>query len=216
MNGTGGIHLQGVQNFDIANTTGDAAADLIVSMRLDNPGNAGGAAGGVNKIGSGTMLLNGNHTYTGATTVSAGTLLVNGSLGNTAVTVNPAATIAGTGSLGGSLSFAGGAFLDVLDFNDPLAVTGTITFGSGFGIANLTGIDWDSLAFDTSYTVLSTSQTFGTGDIGNFGIANAAPVGTGRYAYFTNGSLAVVVIPEPAAALLGGLGLLTLLRRRRA
>jgi hypothetical protein len=32
--------------------------------------------------------------------------------------------------------------------------------------------------------------------------------------YFTQGSLNVVVIPEPRAALLGGLGLLALLRRR--
>lgn len=215
MNGTGGIHLQGVQNFDVANTTNDAAADLLVSMRLDNPGNAGGAAGGIHKTGEGTMLLSANNTYTGATLVSAGTLLVNGSLGNTSITVDANATIGGIGALGGSLSFNGAALLEVVDFNDPLAVAGTITFGSGFGIANLTGIDWDSLAFDTPYTVLSTTQTFGTGDIANFGIANAVTVGTGRYAYFQNGSLAVVVIPEPAAALLGGLGILTLLRRRR-
>lgn len=60
-------------------------------------------------------------------------------------------------------------------------------------------------------------QTFGTVDIDNFGFANAFGVGSsGREAYFTNGSLAIVVIPEPSAALLGGLGLLALLRRRRA
>jgi hypothetical protein len=44
---------------------------------------------------------------------------------------------------------------------------------------------------------------------------NAASVGTGRSACFQNGSLQVVVIPEPRAALLGGLGVLMLLRRRR-
>lgn len=49
-----------------------------------------------------------------------------------------------------------------------------------------------------------------------FFLANAVNVGNiGRQAYFASGSLNVVVIPEPQAALLGGLGLLPLLRRRR-
>ena len=39
---------------------------------------------------------------------------------------------------------------------------------------------------------------------------------SGRLAYFQNGSLKLVVIPEPGVALLGGLGLLALLRRRRS
>jgi fibronectin-binding autotransporter adhesin len=176
-----------------------------------------GTGGGMTFKGGGTTTLTGTSTYTGATTVSAGTLLVNGELGNSAVTVDSLATIGGTGTINGSLSFAANSFLQVVDFDDPLAVGGTITFGSGFGIANLLGINWDILDLDTPYTVLSTTQTFGVGDIANFGIGNAVAVGSiGRQAYFTNGSLAVVVIPEPSAALLGGLGLLALLRRRRA
>ena len=151
----------------------------------------------------------------GATTVSAGTLLVNGSLSNTAVSVAAAATIAGTGSLGGTLALDGASFLEVKDFSDALTVAGTITFGTGFGISNLTGIDWSSLNLNAPYTVISTTQTFSASDIGNFGIGNAASVGDGRFAYFDNGSLAVVVIPEPTSALLGGLGALMLLRRRR-
>jgi hypothetical protein len=73
------------------------------------------------------------------------------------------------------------------------------------------------LDLDTPYTVLSTTQTFGSGDIDNFGFTNRVTVGSlGREAYFQNGSLQVIVIPEPSAALLGGLGMLALLRRRRA
>jgi autotransporter-associated beta strand protein len=163
-----------------------------------------------------TQTLSGSNTYTGATTVSAGTLLVNGSLGNSAVTVDSLAVIGGTGALAGSLSFAGDSFLEVVNLSDALAVGGTITFGSGFGIANLLGISWDDLNFNTPYTVLSTSQTFGETDIANFGFDNRVAVGSlGRQAYFTSGSLNVVVIPEPRAALLGGVGLLMLLRRRR-
>jgi autotransporter-associated beta strand protein len=168
------------------------------------------------KAGIGTWAISGtDNSYTGATLVSAGTLLVNGSLGNTTVSVGNDATIGGTGSLAGGLAFDAGGLLDVVDLNDPLAVSGTITFGSGFGIANLTGINWGSLDLNTSYTIISTNQTFSASDIGNFGIDNAALVGGGRSAYFNNGSLAIVVIPEPSATLLGGIGMLFLLRRRR-
>lgn len=190
--------------------TGDG--DITVSGNVAQ----GGATLALYKQGEGTLTLSGtNNTYTGATLVFAGTLLVNGSLGNTAVSVAADATIGGTGALSGGLAFDAAGLLEVVDFSDPLAVAGTITFGSGFGIANLTGIDWGSLALNTPYTVISTGQTFSASDIGNFGIGNAALVGGGRSAYFDNGSLAVVVIPEPTAALLGGIGVFFLLRRRR-
>jgi autotransporter-associated beta strand protein len=172
--------------------------------------------GSVTQAGLNALTLAGTHTYEGATTVSAGTLYVTGALSNSAVTVEANATIGGTGSLGNGLAFAGTSFLEVVDLNDALAVAGTITFDSGFGIDNLLGIDWDSLDLNTAYTVLSTGQEFDELDIANFGFANRVPVGSsGREAYFTNGSLAVIVIPEPAAALLGSLGMLLLLRRRR-
>ena len=49
----------------------------------------------------------------------------------------------------------------------------------------------------------------------NVGPGNAFERGDGKLAFFQSGSLQVVVIPEPSAALLGGLGMLALLRRRR-
>jgi fibronectin-binding autotransporter adhesin len=101
MNGAGGIHLGGVQNFDVADTTGDGGADLVVEMVLDGPGSFGGSGGvgGVNKLGEGTMTINTNPTYNGTTTITAGTLLVNAThTGGDAYTVAGGATFGGDGS----------------------------------------------------------------------------------------------------------------------
>jgi autotransporter-associated beta strand protein len=201
-------------NTAVFKVSGSASTNLTITSAITQSTSTNGG-GKLTKDGVGTLTLDGTSSYTGATLVSAGTLLVNGALGNTVVSVDATATIGGTGSLGGNLTFAGTSKLQVVDFNDPLAVAGTVTFGSGFGIHSLLGIDWDSLALDTNYTLLSTSQTFTSADIANFGFDNRVAVGTGREAYFTSGSLAVVVIPEPSAVLLGGLGMLALLRRRR-
>jgi fibronectin-binding autotransporter adhesin len=43
------------------------------------------------QMGTGTITLSANSTYTGPTTVSAGTLVVNGSIANSAVTVGAGA-----------------------------------------------------------------------------------------------------------------------------
>jgi MYXO-CTERM domain-containing protein len=180
--------------------------------------------GSIEKTGVGTMVITSNSIYTGTTTVSAGTLLVNGALGTSAsntgaVSVASGATLGGTGDIFGSVSLAGDSFLTIVSIADPLKITGSVTFGSGFGIDNLLGVNWDALALDTKYTLISdTSTTFDASAIENFGIANKVAVGSlGRFAYFDNGSLAVYVVPETSTTMLGLTGLLGLaLRRRRS
>lgn len=74
-----GNHLSGETVFNVADVTGDADADLIVTSPLVNQsGNFGSAAGGLSKSGPGTLALDGVNTYTGVTRVTGGTL----SLGN--------------------------------------------------------------------------------------------------------------------------------------
>lgn len=123
----------------------------------------------------------------------------------------------GTGSLGNNLSFDGDSLYHVVNLGDSLTIGGTISFantGAGFGIDNLTGINWGTI-LDGTYTLID--GTLDSANLDNLGLANAYGIGGGRSAYFQSGSLQLVVVPEPStAALLGGLGALALLRRRRA
>jgi autotransporter-associated beta strand protein len=63
-------------------------------------GSAGGIGGSLTKIGTGTLTLSGNNTYTGATTVNAGKLIVDGSIASSSsATVAAGATLGGHGNV---------------------------------------------------------------------------------------------------------------------
>lgn len=189
------------------NITGGGSLVMTSSGNISNPNNQ-----------TGKLTLSGTNTYTGATTVNSGTLFVTGSL-TSDVSVSDAAIFGGGGTVG-AVSFAGGSYFDIAlaVVGNPLDSSTTISFAStGFGIENLryngVAVDWSTIG-DNTYTLISGDLT--ETNLSNFGLANAYDIGGGRSAYFTEGSLQLVVIPEPHAALLGGLGLLALLRRRRA
>jgi fibronectin-binding autotransporter adhesin len=194
----------------------DGGNAITIGRGLDHDPALGLTAdGGLTKSGGGTLTLSGTSTYTGATTVSAGTLLVTGALGATDVSVT-AASIGGTGTIGGQLSLNSGSSFHVMDLLDPLAVAGTVALYTGFGIDDLAGLNWGSVANGT-YTLIDGSLGSGVfAALANNSLASAYNLGGGRSAYFQEGSLQLVVIPEPnAAALIGSFGLIFLLRRRR-
>lgn len=165
----------------------------------------------ISSTGSGNVIFSGNNTYTNTTTVTAGGFLLNGVHSGTGlVSVANNARLGGDGSLAGDLTLAAGA---KFVFN-PLAtldVTGAVTLANSFGVASLvnadnTAIDWGGIA-DGVYTLIgTTASTFDT--ITNFGSANASDLGGGRSAYFQNGSLQLVIVPEPSTIMLVGLGLI--------
>lgn len=121
---------------DVATVTGGEGNATLnfnhdeADYAFTNDGTAGGRAvliGGtttVNQIGTGTTVLTGAHTYTGATHVNAGTLLVDGSLGKTATTVSDGGTLGGSGSIGGAVTIADGGTLA------PGSSAGTLTVNS--------------------------------------------------------------------------------------
>jgi hypothetical protein len=118
-----------------------------------------------------------------------------------------------------AVSFEGGSYFDIALAigGNALDSTATSSFSStGFGIDNLryngAAVDWNTIADDT-YTLIS--GILDETNLDNFGFVNAFAIGGGRSAYFKEGSLQLVVIPEPGSVLLAGLGVLTLLRRRR-
>lgn len=137
MNGTGGIHLGGVQNFQIADTTGNPDADLVVNMILDKRGNNPGPAGGINKLGAGTMRINSNSSYDGATIVTEGALIVAGSLTATSsVTVASGATLGGNGNIGGPVTVQSGGIHALEVAAEPgqqatRTITGALTLDPG-------------------------------------------------------------------------------------
>ena len=173
--------------------------------------------GGLEKLGAGNLTLNGAQTYTGPTLVSAGTLTLalNSSI-TSAVSVADGAALAGAGAIAGDLSFNSGAKF-VFSLTQTLLANGATVSFTDFGIDDLVGLS--SATTVGLYNLIGGTAIINTNGLSNLGAANAADLGDGKSAYFTEGSLQVNVVPEPstyALLVLAGLGLAGhVIRRRR-
>lgn len=184
-----------------------------------------------------TQTLTGANTYTGATTVTAGTLVVNGSLANTSTTIGSGGTLMGTGTLGGTVGVNGtlapGNSIGTLNFSQTLTLAGvsdfeidpTLGLGLNSDLANVSGAITYGGILNVLYSGPNTNFTNGmvfnlfdgSSFSGSFAAINLPDLsGTGlswQDNLRINGSISVV--PETASSLLGAMGLVVLLRRRR-
>jgi autotransporter-associated beta strand protein len=122
-------------NLTFSNTTaisvGASNKRLVVNNTTQFDAGFTGGFGLIVQTGTGTLILNGVNTYTGATTVNAGTLLVNGSLASgSVVTSGTGTTLGGTGTIGGNTTVNG--------ILAPGASTESLAFGGNLTLANTT------------------------------------------------------------------------------
>ena len=185
----------------------DAALVFDRSDALTYSGTIGGS-GGLAKQGAGALTLTGSSSYAGATAVNVGGLLIDGTHSGVGLaSVSSGAWIGGTGSLAGGLTIASGGLFAFNPLDPTLDVTGAVSLDNSFSVASLVNPDgsamnWGSVD-DGTYTLIGTTVS-PFSNIQNFGVANAANIGAGRTAYFTDGSLQLVVVPEPSTfAMLG-------------
>ena len=193
--------------------------------------------GAFKKEGNGILTLNADNDFTGNTRIAQGRLKLGAGGGLTATpqididsgaifdvadksgfAIGTGQRLGGRGTVLGDLQFASGSQI-TFDPTGPLLVgSGTVSFAAGFGIGSIFGLD--STVAEGTYTLLNeaTGGSISFLSLANVGPSNAVDLGGGKSAYFQQGSLQVVVVPEPDAFFLGGLGLalagLALGRRR--
>ena len=182
--------------------------------------------GGLKKQGQGTLTLNGNNPFNGPTRIEAGSLRLGGGgaltgtpsidvdsgaffdlTGKMGFTLGTGQRLGGRGTVLGDLQFGGGSQL-AFDATGPILIgSGTVSFAAGFGIASIFGLN--SSVAEGTYTLLdeTTGGAISFTNLANVGPGSAFDLGAGKSAYFQQGSLQVVVVPEPEAFLLGALGL---------
>jgi T5SS/PEP-CTERM-associated repeat protein/autotransporter-associated beta strand protein len=195
----------------------------------------GGSGGTVKQQGSGTTILTGANTYSGATTVSGGKLVVNGSITASNVTVQSGGTLGGSGSLfnvttqtgatlapgnsigtlsANSLTWDSGATLvfelgagscDLLDLN------GALTKGvNGEHVFNFVNAGWQ---VGETYTLIEFGSTnFAAGD---FSFSNTGGFDGDFVLNGNNLQFQLTAIPEVSSCGLAGIALLSFAFRRR-
>jgi autotransporter-associated beta strand protein len=165
-------------------------AGTIIDNAVGNPafGNNDGAANNalaLSKVGSGTLTLTGNSSYSGPTSINAGTLKLTGILGGTGtVTVASGATLAGTGTIAGSVALAaGGSIAPGNAGTGTLSVSGSLSLSDG----SVLNLEVSGTANSDLVTVASGVATSGTTTL-NF--TSVAGFGGGSFPIIvTSGSL---------------------------
>ena len=211
----------GAANFSFGGGTLEAAASFTTAlpMTINDGGatvdtnantvtlsgvlSAGAGSGGLTKLGTGTLILSGNNTYTGGTLVDAGTLR--------------ATNFAGNGLGTGPVTVNSGAMLDLSTVNvanDIILNGGTMwTAGGASGTITLNNVPGNKINANGYYHVLS-GQITGAGGV-TFGGINTPGIALSNPANDFQGDIVVnagadlrldadEVIPDTAKVTLNG------------
>ena len=142
----------GVLHVGDGGSTGSLGSGTVTnsaSLVIDRAGtltaaNAIGGSGSLTKRGSGTLVLSGISTYTGATTVESGVLRVDGALGASAVSMSSGTTLSGSGSVGGPVTLSATAT------HAPGTSPGVQTFADGIVYETGSSLVWELVANSVS------------------------------------------------------------------
>ena len=196
--------------YSTAGTTVVATGSLAMIL-VDTSGNG---FIGLGTLSGGTTLTSSSDPLLTAANMSS---LVGGTFGGD--TVAAVYSIGGTG-IGGALTLAPDSAFYGKQFAMVFFDTASITDASKYGIAR--GSDWTFPVSDIGGSI-SFSSTDSSGNASFYQIQSAAPTAnqtSGGFYTVANARPSTVfnvvdAIPEPSAALLGSIGALVLLRRRR-
>jgi fibronectin-binding autotransporter adhesin len=213
----GGTNVLGsttAATLQIGNTSTSGTFGGVIGKSFSGDSSSAAAALNIVKLGISTETLTGANTYTGATTINGGTLAVgsSGSIGSsTLVDIKAGATFNTTSQ---SFTMLGSqTFKFTLDpagaGTAALLAAGALNITSGVVDFATVGSLNDAAYVIANYTSLS-GATFAT-------VSNLPSGYSINYGY-NGGTQIALVVPEPGtfAMLLGGMGMLTLFRRRRA
>ncbi|MES2438773.1 MAG: autotransporter-associated beta strand repeat-containing protein [Verrucomicrobiota bacterium] len=206
--GTGSQTLTGANTYTGATSITGGTLALGATGSIDNTGGISLASGGnfdvSAKSGYTVASLTGSGNVLGALTVST-TLAIGGS--------------PGSATFGGDLTL-GSTAISHFEFSDNTFALGTYDLaqgGSGSQTVNFGGGVLNLLFSGGTYAENSTVRIFDFENYsGTFGTVNVSGLIDQTAAFDSlTGSVTITAIPEPSALLLGGLGCLGLLRRRR-
>ena len=225
--GNGTLTLQGTNSYTGATNVNAGIMEIALGGSTHASSaftvSTSGTALVVNGTINGTLAANSSTTISGSGTV-VGAATVSGNLnpGNSPGELNFSSSLAMANSTVTTMEINGttlGLNYDNIDVGTALTYDGALTLAIGATFGSSAVFDLFEFGSQTnSFDSVSLTGSYGNVSLTNLSGVWGATTNSGNETWSfsqTTGDLTLTVIPEPRAALLGGLGLLMLLRRRR-